>query len=480
MSTREYDVIVLGGGIGGYTAAIRASQLGKKAAVVERDKLGGTCLHRGCIPSKALLRSAELYETMRDSVSYGIVAEHVRVDFQAVQQRKNKIVGQLYSGLQFLMKKHKIDVYTGNGRVIGPSIFSPRSGSLAVEAENEEESVTLVAPYTILATGSRPSALPGLEVDGKRIVTSDEALEMQELPASAVIIGGGVIGCEWASMLQDFGVKVTLVEAADRLLPAEDRDVSRELERLFKKRGIDVYTQSKLDIKSVENTGSAVELTVERKNEPVRLQADMMLVAVGRKANVDGLGLENTDVRVENGLIRVNEHYQTTESHIYAVGDCIGGYQLAHAAAHEAVAAVEHLAGVKKPAAVLGPAASALVPRCVYSRPETASVGWTEEEAVRHGHAVKVGKISFKALGKALVHGQNDGFVKVVADKDTNDLLGVHMIGPHVTDLIAEAGIAQLLDATPWEIGQFAHPHPSLSEALAEAMLAVDGQALGS
>ncbi len=480
MATKEYDVIVLGGGIGGYTAAIRASQLGKTAAVVERDKIGGTCLHRGCIPSKALLRSAELYDTMRDSASYGIVTEGVRLDFSAVQQRKNQIVGQLYKGLQFLMKKHKIDVYTGNGRVIGPSIFSPRSGSLAVEAETEEDSVTLVAPHTIVATGSRPSKLPGLDTDGERILTSDEALELQELPSSVVIIGGGVIGCEWASMLQDFGVQVTLVEAAERLLPAEDRDVSRELERLFKRRGIVVYTKSKLNIQSVENTGSAVELTVDRKDEPVRLQADMMLVAVGRQANVDSIGLENTDVRIENGFIHVNEHYQSTESHIYAVGDCIGGYQLAHAAAHEAIAAVEHIAGVKKSVALQGPASSALVPRCVYSRPETASVGWTEEEAVQHGHQVKVGKISFKALGKALVHGQNDGFVKVIADKDTNDLLGVHMIGPHVTDLIAEAGIAQLLDATPWELGQFAHPHPSLSEALAEAMLAVDGQATGS
>lgn len=480
MSTKEYDVIVLGGGIGGYTAAIRASQLGMKAAVVERDKMGGTCLHRGCIPSKALLRSAELYETMKNSAAYGIMAEHVRLDFQAVQQRKDQIVSQLYNGLQFLMKKHKIDIFTGNGRVVGPSIFSPRSGSLAVEAETEEECVTLVAPHTILATGSRPSHLPGLQADGERILTSDDALELRELPTSAVIIGGGVIGCEWASMLQDFGVQVTVVEAADRLLSSEDRDVSRELERLYKRRGIEVYTQSKLDIQSVEKTGEAVALTITRKDKPVRLQADMMLVAVGRQANVDGIGLENTDVRVEHGFIQVNEHFQTTESHIYAIGDCIGGYQLAHAAAHEAVAAVEHLAGVKKAVGVHGPASSALIPRCVYARPETASVGWTEEEAIQRGHQVKVGKISFQALGKALVHGQHDGFVKVVADQVTNDLLGVHMIGPHVTDLIAEAGIAQLLDATPWELSQFAHPHPSLSEALAEAMLAVDGRALGS
>lgn len=467
--SNTYDLVVLGGGIGGYSAAIRAAQLGKKVAIVERDKLGGTCLHRGCIPSKALLRSAEVYATLKRADEFGVVAGDVSFDFAKAQSRKTAIVEQLYKGLQFLMTKYKIDVVKGEGRIIGPSIFSPRSGSIAVEFE-DGEGETLVPSQLIIATGSRPAMLPGLEADGRRIMTSDDALRMERLPASVVIVGGGVIGVEWATMLQEFGVSVTIVEAEKRLLPAEDEDVSRELERLFKKRGIRVLTGAKLLVDSVETDPEGVRMSVATAKETEAVEAETLLVSIGRIANVDGIGLENTDVRIENGVIKVNEFMQTTEPHIYAVGDVNGGLQLAHVAGHEGVAAAEHAAG--KPS---GPHAAHLAPRCVYTRPEVASVGWTERQAVERGHEVVTAKFPFKPLGKALVYGENDGFVKVVADKKTNDLLGVHIIGPHATDLISEAALAKLLDATPWEVGSSIHPHPTLSEALGEAMLAVDG-----
>ncbi|MCP1307203.1 dihydrolipoyl dehydrogenase [Paenibacillus tyrfis] len=470
--THTFDMVVLGGGIGGYTAAIRTAQLGKSVAIVEQDKIGGTCLHRGCIPSKALLRSAEVFALMKDSDRFGVGAEAVTLDFTKVASRKDAVVEQLYSGLQFLMKKNKITVFQGKGRLIGPSIFSPRSGTVSVD-QGEDEILTLVPEKVVIATGSRPRSLPGLETDGVSILNSDEALRLEKLPASAVIIGGGVIGVEWASLLSDFGVQVTVVEFAPRLLPSEDEDVSRELERLLKKRGVSVRTGTKVLTESVRKHEGGVTLNVEHREEQAALSAEIALVCVGRQANVEGIGLENTDVKVEGGFIRVNELMQTAELHIYAVGDCIGGLQLAHAAAHEGLTAAEHAWGLK-PHKV----EPHQVPRCVYSRPETASIGWTEREAKERGRDVKVSKVHFRALGKAIVLGETDGFIKVVADKETNDLLGVHMIGPHVTDYISEAALAQLLDATPWEIGQTIHPHPTLSELLGEAMLAVDGRSI--
>lgn len=467
--TQAFDIVVLGGGTGGYIVAIRAAQLGKTVAVVERDKLGGTCLHRGCIPSKALLRSAEVYATMLESERYGIQAESVRLHFPGVQARKQEIVDQMHKGIQYLMKKHNIQVVYGNGRLLSPSIFSPRTGSVSVEQE-DGEIVTLVPEKLIIATGSRPRSLPGLETDGQYILNSDEALQMEELPKSIVIVGGGVIGVEWASMLNDFGVQVTIVEYAERLLPTEDADVSRELERLLRKRGVQIITDAKLQTETVKKEAEAVQLQIERKGERQALQADKVMVCVGRQANVEDIGLHNTDVKIVNGFIQVNEYMQTAEAHIYAIGDVNGGLQLAHVAGHEGIMAVEHAAGTTPR---LFPHHQ--VPRCVYTRPEIASIGWTEQQAAERGNEVKTARIPFSAIGKAVVYGEPDGFVKVIADKRTNDILGVHMIGPHVTDYISEAALAQLLDATPWEVGQTIHPHPTLSEALGEAMLAVDG-----
>ncbi|TKH41879.1 dihydrolipoyl dehydrogenase [Paenibacillus terrae] len=471
--TIHCDVAILGGGTGGYVAAIRAAQLGKEVVIIEKDKLGGTCLHRGCIPSKALLRSAEVYATIKESAQYGIETSGAQLVFPKVQERKVAVVEQLHQGVQFLMRKNKITVLSGKGRVIGPSIFSPKSGAVAVELEDGEME-TIVPTHLIIATGSRPRALPGLEPDGEFILSSDEALTMEELPASLIIVGGGVIGVEWASMLNDFGVEVTVVEAANRLIPTEDEDVSREMQRLLTKRGVKVLTGSQVLAETYGKDEEGVQIDVQKGDETETLSASKLLISVGRQANVENIGLENTDIRVERGFISVNEHLQTNEPHIYAIGDCIGGLQLAHAASHEGLLAVHHLSGE-----VVHSVPNHLIPRCIYTRPEAASVGWTEQEARERGHQVKTGKFPFQAIGKSLVYGSRDGFVKVVADEKTNDILGVHMIGTHVTDLISEAALAQLLDATPWEVGQLAHPHPTLSEILGEAMLAVDGQAIG-
>lgn len=472
--SQEYDLVIIGGGTGGYVAAIRASQLGLKTAIVEKQKLGGTCLHAGCIPSKALLRSAEVYATTLKSEEFGVNVSDISLDFSKVQDRKNKIINQLYRGVEHLMKQGKIDVYGGIGRILGPSIFSPMPGTISVEMNDGSENEMLVPKHVLIATGSRPRTLPGLHIDGKYVITSDEALELEQLPKSVIIVGGGVIGMEWASMLSDFGVDVTVLEFADRIIPTEDHEVSRELQRLFKRKKVKVVTNAKVLSETLQ-TSDGVVIEAEVKGKQQQFSAEKILVSVGRQANVEGIGLENTDIQVDNGVIVTNEYYQTKESHIYAIGDVIGGLQLAHVASHEGITAVEHIAN-KNPLPINYP----LVARCIYTSPEVASVGITENEAKEQGYDVKVGKFSFRANGKALVFGQPDGFVKIVADKETNDLLGVHMIGPHATDLVSEAALAQVLDATPWEVANMIHPHPTLSEVIGEAALAVDGKAIHS
>ncbi|MBP2257010.1 dihydrolipoyl dehydrogenase [Virgibacillus alimentarius] len=457
-----YDVVVIGGGTGGYVSAIRASQLGLKAAVVEKGKLGGTCLHAGCIPSKALLRSAEVYANTKNGENFGVIAPEVNLDFSKVQARKEEITERLFKGVQHLMKKGKIDVYEGTGVITGEK-------DVSVKLNNGGEEF-LAARHILLATGSRPRTLPGLDVDGTYVMTSDEALNMEELPASILVIGGGVIGMEWASMLNDFGVKVTVLEYAKRILPAEDKDVSRELQRLMKKKGVKIITGAKVLSETLKKN-HGVSIQAEHKGKEKEFTADRLLVSVGRAPVTDYIGLEDTKVQIDHGFIQVNEHYQTNEANVYAIGDVIGGLQLAHVASHEGMIAVEHMAG-KNPS----PLDSALVAKCVYSSPEAASVGLAEDEAKEEGYEVKTGKFSFRAIGKSLVFGVPDGFVKLVVDKKTDKLLGAHMVGPHVTDMVTEAGLAQVLEATAMDIGSTIHPHPTLAEAIGEAALAVHGQ----
>jgi dihydrolipoamide dehydrogenase len=470
--SKDFDLVIMGGGTGGYVAAIRAAQLGKTVAVVEKGKLGGTCLHKGCIPSKALLRSAEVYKTAKKAADFGVEIEGLGLNFAKMQERKQSIVDQLHLGVQSLMKKGKIEVYEGTGRILGPSIFSPMPGTVSVEFNDGTENEILIPQNVIIATGSRPRSLPGLEIDGKVVMSSDEALEMETLPESIIIVGGGVIGIEWASMLNDLGVSVTVLEYADRIVPTEDEDISKEAARVLKKKGIKLVTSAKVLPETLEK-GEGVMISAEHKGETKQFAAEKMLVSVGRQANTEGIGLENTTIKLENGYIETNSYFQTAESHIYAIGDVIGGLQLAHVASHEGINAVEHLCNMQ-----VEPIDYTNISKCIYSSPEMASVGLTEKEAKEQGFNVKIGKFPFKAIGKALVYGESDGFVKIIANKETDDLLGVHMIGPHVTDMISEAGLAKVLDATPWEIAHTIHPHPSLSEVFGEAALAVEGKAI--
>ncbi|HEX7065002.1 MAG TPA: dihydrolipoyl dehydrogenase [Bacillales bacterium] len=470
----EYDLVVLGGGTGGYVAAIRASQLGLKTAVVEKDKLGGTCLHRGCIPSKALLRSAEVYTAARKGEEFGVMMKELGFDYGKAHERKQKIIAQLHQGVQGLMKKGKIDVFEGMGRILGPSIFSPLPGTISVEMANGEENEMLVPKNVLISTGSRPRTLPGLEIDGDKVVTSDEAVNMETLPDSIIIVGGGVIGIEWASLFVDLGVDVTILEYADRILPTEDSDISKEMTRLMKNKGVKIVTGAKVLPDTVEKKDK-VTVKAELQGNEESFAAEKMLVSVGRQANSEGIGLENTNIKLENGFIQTNRFHQTAESHIYAIGDVIGGLQLAHVASHEGIAAVEHIADQNPE-----PIDSTMIARCVYSRPETASVGLTEDEAKEQGYDLKVGKFPFQAIGKALIYGEAEGFVKFVTDEKTDDLLGVHMIGPHVTDMISEASLARVLDAASWEVAETIHPHPTLGEIMGEAALAVDGKAIHS
>lgn len=471
MSERQVDLAIIGGGTGGYVGAIRAAQLGLRTVIIERDKLGGTCLHRGCIPTKSLLRSAEVYATVREAARYGVHAADVHFDWGQAIKRKQDVVDTLHRGIEHLMKKHGIEVLHGTGRIMGPSIFSPQPGAVSVETPAVSE---LLQPrYVLIAAGSQPKLLPGLEADGHRVITSDDALLWKEPPSSVIIVGGGAIGVEWASLLVDVGAHVTLVEALARLLPQEDEDISTEVARQLQQRGVTVHLGAAVDTKTLERGESGVRIEVRLASGETRaLEAECLFVAVGRAPAVDDLGLEAADIRVERGAIAVDADFRTNVPNIFAIGDVIGRMQLAHAAAHQAVHAVEVMAGHRPPA--YDPWR---VPRCVYSRPEVASVGRTEAQAKADGFRVKCGRFPFRAVGKALVLGDASGFVKVVSDAETDDLLGIHIVGPGATELIGEAGMALWLNASTWELQQLVHAHPTLSEALGEAALAADGAA---
>lgn len=471
---REYDLVIIGGGTGGYVAAIRAAQLGLRTAIVEKEKLGGTCLHKGCIPTKTFLRSAEMYREAQRATEFGVELSHIHLNLQQIQKRKQSIIQQLHEGIQSLMKKGKIDCFYGTARLLGPSIFSPMAGgTVSIEMNDGSENEMLLPKNIIIATGSKPRRLEHIEFDGNRVVNSDQLLEMEELPSSIIIVGGGVIGVEWASCLRDFGVKVTLLEYGEHILQTEDKAISKEMTKQLTKRGIEVITQAEILQQSIKTLENSVQITAKVNGEERQFEADKMLISIGRIGNIENVGLENTEIEIESSFIRVNDVYQTKEKHIYAIGDCIGGLQLAHVASREGIIAVEHIAtGERKTFNSLH------VPRCIYAYPEVASVGLTEQSAKDLGYDIKVGTFPFKGIGKAVVYGEQEGFVKMIADRENDDLLGVHIIGPHATDMISESALAMLLNATPWEISETIHPHPSLSESLFEAALAVDSKAL--
>lgn len=467
--SREYDLAIIGGGPGGYVAAIRAAQQGLKVALVEKNALGGTCLHAGCIPSKALLRSAEVYRQTKDATTYGIDIEQSSLNFPKVQKRKEQIVSQLHQGVRGLMNKNKIKVFKGTGRILGPSIFSPMAGTISIEHDNDTENTMIVPKNIIIATGSQPTVLEGLSVDGEKIITSEHALNMEQLPESIAIVGGGVIGIEWASMLRDFGVNVTVLEYEEEILPTEDGDIAAEVEKQLINRGVEFIKQASVQGKETK-IADQVTITYKQADQANTLTVDQVLLAVGREANITDIGLSNTSVELESGMIQTNEFYQTKESHIYAIGDVIGNQQLAHVASHEGIIAVDHILG-KDPY----PIESKNIPACIYSYPEVATIGLTEQEAKVQEYSIKTGKFSFQANGKALVYGESEGFVKIIANAKNEDILGIHMVGPLVTELISEASLARLLDATPWELTESIHPHPTLSETIGEAALAIEG-----
>ena len=452
----DFDVAILGGGMGGYPAAIRASQLGLKVALVESDKLGGTCLHVGCIPTKALLESSELYHRVHArGQEFGVNADKVTFDYERIATRRDGVVNQLWKGVQYLMKKNKVEVVQGKGRLRDRNTIEV--GAQQVKAKN-----------LIIASGSTVKSLPGMEFDGKYIVSSDNATLADTVPESICIIGAGAVGVEFATLYNQLGVKVTLLEALDRLVPLEDEDISKEMLGAFKKAGIDVRVGVKVKSAKKARDGVSVE------TEDGEVWAHQLLVAVGRAPRSKEIGLEQNGVQTHpNGFIKVDEWMRTSVEGVHAIGDVVGGYLLAHAAAHEGIVAAEDIAGER-----LAPMDQQLVTRCTYSHPQIASVGLTEKQARDKGHEVKVGKFPFTALGRAIIHGETAGFVKMVADAKTGRLLGAHVVGKDATELIAEPALTQLFQGDAWELGRNIHPHPTLSEAVMEAALAVDGHAI--
>ena len=462
----RFDLVVIGAGPGGYVGAIRASQLGLKTALVEKDpNLGGTCLLRGCIPTKALLQSAAMHQTLRHAGEFGFRIGDVQLDFPAIQKRKTAIVERLAKGVAFLMKKNNVQVFEGTGRIEAPGRVSVQSKS--------GKSQTLVANNVLLATGSDAKGLPGIEPDGKRILTSDHALELTAVPKSLIILGAGAVGVEFASIFSSFGCQVTLVELLPRIVPTEDEEVSKELERCFKKRGIAVRTGA--NVQKAAPTGKGVDVTLVsgEGGKPETLTAEMLLLGVGRRPRSDGLGLEKTRVAMEKGYVKVDGSYRTAEPGIWAVGDLVGRAPLAHVASHEAVCAVEAMAGGTPHSLHYDQ-----VPWCTYCEPEVARVGLTEKQALERGHAVKSGKFPFSALGRAQILGETEGFVKIVTEEKYGEVLGVHIVGPKATELVAEGAALLRLEATTEEIIATLHAHPSLSEAMGEAALDALGRAL--
>ncbi|MBV15514.1 MAG: dihydrolipoyl dehydrogenase [Euryarchaeota archaeon] len=462
MTKTVRDLVVIGGGPGGYGGAIRAAQLGMDVVLVEKDdRLGGTCLLRGCIPTKALLHSAGLFRQMQGAADHGIKAAEVEVDYPGVLTHKDRVVEASVAGLRYLMDKNEIEVRNGTGRIVAAD---------EVEVTADDGSVSRVACRNILvATGSSPCQLDGVEIDGVRVVTSDELLGMRQIPESLIVLGGGSVGVEFASVFAQFGSRVSIIELLPRLLPNEDEEISDQLGAAFRRRGIACLTDARVD--EVVTTGDGVECTaIDHRSERTSLSASVLLVAVGRTPFVKGLGLDDVAVRREQGFVSVDKYMQTSVSGVYAVGDVLQTPQLAHVAAAEARVAAEHMAGVPT-----RPIDYLTTPSCTYSDPEVASVGLTEKAAREAGYDVAVGRFPFTASGKARILDQVDGLVKVVADREYDEVLGVHIIGASATELIAEAGMMRQAEVTTEDVVRLMHPHPTLSEAIQEAMHDVHG-----
>jgi dihydrolipoamide dehydrogenase len=455
MST--YDVIVLGSGPGGYVTAIRASQLGFKTAVVEKESLGGVCLNWGCIPTKALLKSAQVFDYLKHASDYGLTVKEYDKDFDAVINRSRNVAEGMSKGVQFLMKKNKIDVISGYGTL-------KRGKKISVKAEDGSES-ELSAQHIIIATGARSRELPSLPQDGKKVIGYREAMTLPKQPKKMIVVGSGAIGIEFAYFFNAMGTEVTIVEYLPNIVPVEDIDVSKQLEKSFKKSGVKILTNA--EVTAVDTSGKGVKATVKTSNGEEVLEADIVLSAVGIKSNIENIGLEDVGIVVDRDKIVVNDFYQTNLPGYYAIGDVTSGQALAHVASAEGILCIEKIKGMH-----VEPLDYGNIPGCTYCIPEVASVGLTEQQAIDQGYEIKVGKFPFSASGKAQASGNSDGFVKVIFDAKYGEWLGCHMIGTGVTDMIAEAVLGRKLETTGHEVLKAVHPHPTMSEAVMEAVAA--------
>ncbi|WP_207493502.1 dihydrolipoyl dehydrogenase [Aridibaculum aurantiacum] len=464
-----YDVIVLGSGPGGYPAAIRASQLGFKVAIIEKESLGGVCLNWGCIPTKALLKSAQVYEYLKHAQNYGIKATGVEHDFEAVIKRSRGVADKMSKGVQFLMKKNKIDVIMGFGKL-------KAKGQVEVTGADGKAQV-VEGKHIVIATGGRWRELPNLPIDGKKVISYREAMVLPQQPKSMIVVGSGAIGVEFADFYNTMGTKVTIVEFMPRIVPVEDEDISKELEKQYKKKGIEIMTNS--SVESLDTTGNGVKAKVKTQSGEVTLEADVVLSAVGVVANIENIGLEQLGIKTEKGKIIVDKYGKTSVDGFYAIGDCTPGQALAHVAGKEGVNVSEYIGFLEKkfhhqPEGI----DYNNVPGCTYCSPEIASIGFTEKAAKEAGYEIKVGKFPFMASGKASASGSTEGFVKVIFDAKYGEFLGAHMIGNNVTEMIAEVSVARKLETTAHEILNAIHPHPTMSEAVKEATAAAYGEAI--
>ena len=460
MAEHDFDLVVIGGGPGGYVAAIRASQLGLKAAVVERENLGGICLNWGCIPTKALLRSAEVKHLIDHAKDFGITVGKAEIDLNAVVERSRGVAARLSGGISHLMKKNKVTVFMDSAK-LGAKSGQKRK----IVLDNGD---VLTAASVILATGAKARSLPGIEANGDTIVTYRDAMTPKSMPKSLIVVGSGAIGIEFASFYADMGVDVTVVEAMDRILPAEDEEISHMAEKSFTKRGLKIMTGAKL---GAVKAGKTVSAEVTHQGKTTTLTADRMILAVGITANTDGIGLENTKVKLDRGHVITDGAMRTGEDGIYAIGDMTGAPWLAHKASHEGIIAAEHIAAPKKVGGDGHGVKKTDIPGCTYCRPQVASVGLSEKAALEQGHQIKVGRFPFLANGKAIALGDEDGMIKTIFDAKTGELLGAHMIGPEVTELIQGYVVAKKLETTEEDLMQTIFPHPTLSEAMHESVL---------
>lgn len=455
MANQSRDLIVLGSGPGGYVAAIRAAQLGRQVAIVEREALGGVCLNWGCIPSKALLRSAQLYNDMKHASSFGFTTGNLGVDFKRIIERSREVATKLSGGVNYLMKKNKIEVISGNGVL--------EKGNKLVVTDSSKKSTTYEFKDIIIATGARPRPLPGIDVDGEVIHTSRTILENKRQPKKLLIIGAGAIGIEFAYFFNSLGTQVTVVEMADQILPVEDTEVAQTLEKVFVKNGMSIKTAT--GVENVKRSGDTVTATLKGKTGEEKWSGDACLIAIGILPNTENLGLDKVGIESNRGFIKVNELLQTNVPHHYAIGDVAGGAALAHKASHEGIIAAEVAAGKSK-----HPMKYDNIPGCTYCQPQVASVGLTEKAAKAKGLKYRVGKMPFSAIGKAIAIGEQDGFVKVLIDEDVGEVLGVHIIHAEATELISEAAIIRSHEGIAASVVDTIHPHPTLSEAVMEAM----------